>query len=144
MFNNKGKYTETASVDINTLVCSIPKKDFKKLLYTNKIVAYKFIDLMASNLIETEDLLTNMAYNTVRQRAAKALLDINSKGFIVAESKGEIQISRDDFAAMIGSASETAIRILSEFNHENLIQINANRNLIILDQNRIRQVAQFG
>ncbi len=144
LFNNKGMYIETASVDLNTLACGIPKTDFKKLLYSNKIVALKFIEFMAYNLIETKDLLTNMAYNTVRQRAAKALLDISVKGLIGTKSKAEIHISRDDFAGMIGSAPETAIRILSEFKHENLIQINCNRNLILLDPNKIRKVAQFG
>lgn len=144
LFNDKGTYVETASVLSDTEVCGIPKGDFTKLLYGNKVVSNKFINMVSNNLIEVQEQLTNMAFNTVRQRAAKALLDLHGKGMLEDGEGSGIDISREDFAGMIGTAAETAIRMLSEFKDESLIEMASSRRLILLNENELRRVAEFG
>jgi CheY-like chemotaxis protein/CRP-like cAMP-binding protein len=144
LFNEKGTYVETASVLSDTKVCSIPKDDFTKLLYGNKIVSNKFINMVSNNLIEVQMQLTNMAFNTVRQRAAKAILDLQNKGMLEdAEGLG-INISREDFAGLIGTAPETAIRMLSEFKDESLIELGSHRSVLVLNEKELRRIADFG
>lgn len=144
LFNEKGTYVETASVLSATEVCSIPKADFTKLLYGNKVVSNKFINMVSNNLIEIQEQLTNMAFNTVRQRAAKAILDLQSNGMLEDGEGSGIDISREDFAGIIGTASETAIRMLSEFKDENLIELGSHRRLLILNENELKHIADFG
>jgi DNA-binding response OmpR family regulator len=68
---------------------------------------------------EEENQLLNLAYNSVRQRTAEALLKVRD----LRDNKENIQISREDLAKMVGTASESIIRVLSEFKDEGLIEI---------------------
>ncbi len=144
MFNGNGTYVETASVLSDAEVCGIPKGDFTKLLYGNKVVSNKFINMVSNNLIEVQEQLTNMAFNTVRQRAAKAVLDLHGQGMLEDGDGSGINISREDFAGMIGTATETAIRMLSEFKDESLIELGPSRRLLVMNEKELRNVAVFG
>jgi len=144
LFNDNGTYVETASVLSDSEVCAIPKGDFTKLLYGNKVVSNKFINMVSNNLIEVQELLTNMAFNSVRQRAAKAVLDLYDKGMLEDGENSGIDITREDFAGMIGTATETAIRMLYEFKDESLIEMGGNRRLIVLNENKLRHISDFG
>lgn len=84
-----------------------------------------------------------MAYASVRQRVAKALLNLHSRGIINDSSDDGIDIPREDFAGMIGTATETAIRSLSEFKEEGLITMGHSRKIILLDIDGLQHVADF-
>ncbi len=84
-----------------------------------------------------------MAFASVRQRAAKALLELYDKDVIRDKPNEGIGIPREDFAGMIGTATETAIRTLSDFKEEGLITTNQGRRIIILNENGLRTVADF-
>ena len=144
LLGDKGLYIETASVLEDAEICGIPKADFTKLLYSNKEVSNKFIDLISNNLIDMQEHLVDMAYSTVRQRTAKALLELDQKGLIKDNSHEGISIPREDFAGLIGTATETAIRMLTEFKHEGLIEVESNRKLILLNKVSLKQIAEFG
>ncbi|KKM86341.1 hypothetical protein LCGC14_1279980 [marine sediment metagenome] len=144
LFNEMGIYVETASVLSDSELCGIPKGDFTKLLYGNKVVSNKFINMVSNNLIEVQQQLTNMAFNTVRQRAAKAVLDLNIQGKRKNGSSLGINISREDFAGMIGTATETAIRMLYEFKNEKIIELGPKRKLLVVNETELRHVAVFG
>lgn len=60
-----------------------------------------------------------LAYNSVRQRIAEALLKLTSANNQV----DKIQVSREDLAKMVGTAPESVIRGLSDFKEEGLIEI---------------------
>ncbi|KGL64295.1 response regulator [Polaribacter sp. Hel1_85] len=143
LLGDKGIYTETASVLAEAEICGIPKSDFTKLLYENKEVSNKFIAIISNNLIDMQDQLVNMAFASVRQRTAKALLDLDDKGMIKDNEHIGINIPREDFAGLIGTATETAIRMLTEFKHEGLIDIETNRRVILLNKNKLRHIAYF-
>ncbi len=68
------KYTESAIALEETEVLYIPKEDFYTLIYNNRDVANKFIKILSSDLIEKEERLLHLAYDTVRKRVADALL----------------------------------------------------------------------
>lgn len=143
LLSHKEVYIETAITLENTAVFGIPKDFFIKLLHSNKIIANKFIELISNDLVEIQSKLVNMAYATVRQRAAKALLELHSKGLINDNPNSGIGIPRDDFAGIIGTATETAIRTLTEFKEEGFIEVTTGRKLKILNKKGLEQIASF-
>ena len=85
-------------------------------------VAAKFIQIITQNVKEKEDRLLSLAYSSLRKRVAKALVDIQSK-FNAESPTKPIEISREDFAHYVGTATESLIRTLSDFKAEKLIEI---------------------
>jgi DNA-binding response OmpR family regulator len=100
-------------------IITIPKYDFTTLLQTHPDVSKSFVSLLCKKVVEKEKQLLSLAYNSVRQRTAAALLKVCD----VKDNKANIQISRDDLAKMVGTASESVIRVLSEFKDESIIEI---------------------
>lgn len=117
------EYKESASSIENSELALIPKKDFFTLIYTNRDVANKFIEMLSNKVSEKEERLLNLAYNSVRQRTAEALLTLYEK----YDQKPEITISRDDLAHMVGTATESVIRVLSDFKDEEVIEIQSGK-----------------
>ena len=141
LLNPEGTYLETAVAIDNTEAYAIPKSDFIHLINDNKDVSHKFMDIISTNLIEVQDQLVNMAYSTVRQRVAKALLSLHKKGVIKDSYYEGLDIPREDFAGMIGTATETAIRTLSDFREEGLITMGHARRIMLLDKERLQNIA---
>lgn len=141
LMSPKGVYLETAMAIDATEVYAIPKADFIHLVDDNREVSHKFMDIISNNLIEVQDQLVNMAYSTVRQRVAKALLSLYNKGIIKDSYYEGLDIPREDFAGMIGTATETAIRTLSEFREEGLITMGHARRIILLDKEELQNIA---
>jgi len=115
-------HTENAEVLEEAQVSIIPKNDFLTLIYSSKDMARKFIKMLSNNLIEAENRLLDLAYQSVRQRVAGALLKINSQNAGDLEKK-VITIARKDISNMIGTATESLNRTLADFKDEGLIEI---------------------
>lgn len=143
LLNSAGKYVENAIVLEHAELSAIPKKDFLKLLYGSPLVSQKFIGMISNNLIDVQTQLVEMAFASVRQRAAKALLELYDKGIISDHANKGISIPREDFAGMIGTATETAIRTLTDFKEEGLITTDSGRRIILLDKEELQIVADL-
>jgi CRP-like cAMP-binding protein/ActR/RegA family two-component response regulator len=116
-------YTNTATALEDTEIYRIPKEDFFSLLYKNSDVARKFIEMLSNNLVENEKQLVKLAYNSVRKRLAEALVKLSDTYKKKDEQKFSMHVSREDLANMVGTATETVIRTLSDFKDEGLIEI---------------------
>ena len=143
ILGSSGMYTETAVALTKCEICTIPKKDFTQLLFNNKEVSQKFISMISNNVLHMQDQLMGLAFDSVRKRAATALLELYDKGLIKDDDMG-INMSREDFAGLIGTATETAIRVLSSFKEKGLIQSGESRRIIVCDIKQLQQVADFG
>ena len=95
----------------------IPKDEFDYLMETDWQVARQFINMLAKDISEKEKLLVGLAYNSLRKKVAEALI------FLSKKYKDAIKISRDNLAAIAGTATESLIRTLGEFRQEKLIEI---------------------
>ena len=120
-------YQESAIAMQDAEIITIPKHDFTTLLHSHRDVSAGFIALLSKKVAEKEKQLLNLAYNSVRQRTADALLQVQS----LKDARETIQISRDDLAKMVGTASESVIRVLSDFKDEGLIEIESGKIKII-------------
>ncbi len=118
-------YTATAEALENTEVYLIPRHDFLNLLYQNKEVAGRFIKILSKNIAEKERQLLDLAYNTVRKRVADSLLLLKKRYQEQNNTAFTFPISRDDLASIVGTATESVIRTLSEFKKDQIINIDA-------------------
>jgi CRP/FNR family cyclic AMP-dependent transcriptional regulator len=116
-------YKDTAQSIENAEVMLIPKTDFIQLVNSNPEISKKFIKLLANNVSERETQLVKLAYNSLRKRVADALLLVNKRYKKTETDNPLIQISREDLANIVGTATESLIRTLSDFKSEKLIEI---------------------
>lgn len=129
-------YKESAVAMEDAEIISIPKQDFLTLVHRNYGVAQKFIKMLANNIAEQEQHLLGMAYNSLRKRTADALILLSKKYKADNEDHFSIRISRDDLASVIGTATESLIRTLSDFKAEKLIDIDGGK-IIILEERKL-------
>ena len=117
-------HTESAMALEDSEIHVIPKDEFFAVLFSNKSIAEKFIKLLSNNLIEKEERLLKLAYNSVRKRVAESLLMLYNN-FHKEENKTDFTMAvyRDDLAAIVGASKETVIRTLSDFKDEGLVNI---------------------
>lgn len=143
LLSDKGTFTETAVVLEAAEICEIPKADFIKLLHNSPIVSSKFINMISNSLVDVQEKLINMAFAPVRQRVAKALLEVYDQGLLTDKVSSGIHLAREDFAGIIGTATETAIRMLTEFKQEGLISIGSDRKIILKEKDKLKHIADF-
>ena len=123
-------YDDSAVVMDESEIMQIPKEDFLQMIYGNIDVAAKFIRIITQNVKDKEERLLSLAYSSLRKRVAKALVDIQAK-FNAEHPNKPLEISREDFAHYVGTATESLIRTLSDFKSEKLIAIKEGKISII-------------
>jgi CRP/FNR family transcriptional regulator, polysaccharide utilization system transcription regulator len=128
-------YTESAVALEDTEIVQIPKEDFNSLIFNNREIAKKFIAILSSNLKENEERLLKLAYNSVRKRVAESLVMLNER-YQKNNGTHPISISREDLSNIVGTATESVIRTLSDFKDEKLISINKGE-ISILDLEKL-------
>lgn len=131
-------YDDSAMVLEEADVMQIPREDFLQMIYSNMDVAAKFIRIITQNVKEKEERLLNLAYSSLRKRVAKALVDIHSK-FNPEDTNKPLEISREDFAHYVGTATESLIRTLSDFKSEKLIEIKEGK-ISVVNMEKLRNL----
>lgn len=116
-------YGEYAAALEECKLAMISKEDFFSTVLANREVAASFMSLLARNVIEKEQDLVHMAYDTVRKRVASALVKLFDKFNTDNAKNFSITISRDELASIVGTATESVIRILSEFKADGWIHV---------------------
>ncbi|MGB0886731.1 MAG: response regulator [Vicingaceae bacterium] len=125
------EYKESAEAMENTEVLKIPKEDFIELLFKNRDVSANFIKMLAHNVLDKEEQLLSLAYDSVRKRVANSLVDLQKKYSKKDEHNFQISISRNELASMVGTSPETVIRTLSDFKEEQLIEVKGSKITIL-------------
>lgn len=116
-------HTSSATALEESEIYMIPKEDFFSLMYKNAGVSKKFIEMLSDNLLEKEKQLIKLAYDSVRKRVAEALVKLSDKYKKEDDQKFSMNISREDLANLVGTATETLIRTLSDFKDEKYIEV---------------------
>jgi CRP-like cAMP-binding protein/CheY-like chemotaxis protein len=114
----------------------IPKNDFTELLLRNPDVGQRFVQLLAGQVSGQAELLLAMAYNSIRRRVADTLVHLHEQAGPGADAA--IQLTRDDMAAMVGTAPESLSRTLNEFKHNNLIALTPN-SIWVLEPEKLKR-----
>lgn len=117
-----GERTNLRATALNDMeLCFIPKDEIMRALRENSEFTLDILKRMAIDLKEADNVIVNMAQKSVKQRLAEVLISIHKSFGTNADGTLSILLSREDFASIVGTATESAIRVLSQFKKEGLI-----------------------
>jgi CRP-like cAMP-binding protein/CheY-like chemotaxis protein len=129
---HENNYNESAESMEDTTIVMIPKDDFYALLNNNYQVMKRFVKLLSNEVQEKEEQLLQMAYSSVKKRVSETLIKLQKQNQKESSEVFNISISREDLANVVGTATESLIRTLSDLKHDNLIEIKGS-NISITD-----------
>ncbi len=110
-------------------------------LLNHQEIASAFIGMLSGSVQDKEDQMLKLAYFSVRKRVAEALIKVADKFGDGVSDTCTLKISRDDLAALVGTASETVSRMLADFKDEKLIEKNGNA-INVLSIEGLRNIKQ--
>ncbi len=121
-------------------VCFIPKNNLLGFFNQNNNFSMNIVKNLCGDLKSADDLMVDMAQKTVRERLAHVLLYIEDTFGTNADNSIKLQLSREEIAGMIGTATESCIRLLSDFRKENVIALSVKK-ITIVDRDSLVRAA---
>lgn len=103
--------------------CFIPKKDLFDSIEGNKNFSKDMFKVVCHDLKDANATIADMAQKTVRERLADTLLFLDETFGEDEDGNINIKLSREEIANVIGTATESAIRLLSDLKKENVISL---------------------
>lgn len=137
------RYNATATVLEDSQICFIPREVFMRSLKADNSLSFEVMKLLSNQLREAEVKLTHLAQKPVRERLAETLLFLKETyGFEADSTFIAVQLTREEIANLVGTATETAIRLLSELNREEVIELSGKR-IAIKDVRELARIANL-
>lgn len=138
---NGGAHDDFAAPLEDARICFIPKDVVFDLVSRNPQVSLNLLSMLSEELRSAEELIVELAQKPVRERLAEALLLLRSTFGTEADGVTlDMKMTREELASIVGTATESAIRGLSEFKSEGLIDLKRQK-ILILDPQRLAHVA---
>jgi CRP-like cAMP-binding protein len=127
----QGEHSSSAEVLEDAEIVFYSKSDFFKLINGSFDVLKEVVSLLSNKVKEEQERLMRLAYSSVRKRTAEALLHLKERYEKDQSKPFTMAIARDDLARIVGTATESLIRTLSDFKQEGLITIDGSRITIV-------------
>ena len=121
-------------------VCFIPKSEVLNMFDNNNQFSMNLMKTICGDLKETSDHLVSVSQKTVKERLAETLIYLQETFGKNDDGSLRIQLSREEMAGMIGTATESCIRLLSDFNKLGLVELNGKK-IIIKDLGKLKRIA---
>lgn len=137
-------YVNAAGAFENCSICMIPIELIEKWMQENNALALYFVKLLAVELGVSDKRTVNLTQKHIRGRLAEAILflydsyGVDEDGITMA-----VCLSRDDLASLSNMTTSNAIRTLSAFANENLIELEGRR-IRILDIETLKKISKIG
>lgn len=122
-------------------VCFIPKNEIIGFFNNNNQFSMNIMQSICGDLKDADDHMVNMAQKTVKQRLAETLLYLEENFGKNDDGTLKIQLSREELANMIGTATESCIRLLSDLNKNDYIEI-VGKKIAIKDKNKLKRLSE--
>jgi CRP-like cAMP-binding protein len=117
----------TAKVIEDADLCFIPAKTLLSLVESNSDFSMELIKLSCKELGEANKFILDIAQKTVRERLAEVLLILKESFGIDSDNVLQVLLTREELANIVGTATESVIRLLSEFKTDKVIELNGRR-----------------
>lgn len=117
----------SAKVIEDCQVCFIPSEILISLIKTNPAYALELLKLACHELGEANSFITDIAQKTVRERLAEVLLFLVNDFGLDENLVLNISLTREELANIVGTATESVIRLLSDFKSDKLIELNGRK-----------------
>ncbi len=131
----------TAQVIEDAKICFIPSEVIFQLIRSNGDFSIGLLQLTCRELNQANSFIKDIAQKSVRERLAEVLLMLqdtfgcNSEGFL------NIILTREEFSNIVGTATESVIRLLSDFKSDGIISMNGKR-IKIEDKNYLEKISK--
>ncbi|MCE4564072.1 Crp/Fnr family transcriptional regulator [Maribellus sp. CM-23] len=132
----------TAKVIDEAALCHIPYQTLLYLIQSNWQFSHHMLQIVCRELREANDYITDIAQKTVRERLAEVLLLLKENFDLDHHNTLQISLTREELANMVGTATESVIRLLSEFKNDKLIELQG-RKIKFLDIPSLTRVANL-
>ncbi len=133
----------TATCIEDTVCCFVPKNVFLELLEKNAQINKHMLKSLCHDLGIADERIQSLAQKSVRERLAETLLFLQ-KTFQDDKTQDEnliaVTLPREDIANIVGTATETVIRLLSEFKSDKLIDMEGKK-IRILNQSALEGIS---
>lgn len=120
-------------------VCFIPKSEIMGFFNENNKFSMDVMKSICGDLKEADEHLVAMAQKSVKQRLAETLLYLSDTFGTDSDKSLKVKLSREELAGMVGTATESCIRLLSEFNKLGVIALTGKK-IIILDMPQLKKL----
>ena len=141
VFNNEAACT-TAEILEDSILCFIPGELMIQLVKSNGNFAMDLLQLACKELGEANSYITDIAQKTVRERLAEVLLNLQDNFGLNGNSILQISLTREELANIVGTATESVIRLLSEFKEDKIIELQG-RQIKILNTPMLQKIANL-
>ena len=121
-------------------VCFIPKSEIMGFFNKNNEFSMNVMKTICGDLKESDDHIVSMAQKSVKERLAETLLYLEDTFGENEDGTLYIQLSREELSGIIGTATESCIRLLSELNKMGLIEL-VGKKIAIINRNKLRKLA---
>jgi CRP-like cAMP-binding protein len=122
-------------------VCFIPKNEILGFFDKNNQFSMNVMKTICGDLKSADEHTVNMAQKSVKERLAETLIYLHETFGANTDQSLKIQLSRDELASMIGTATESCIRLLSDFKKLELIEL-VGKKIVLKDINKLRKIAE--
>jgi CRP-like cAMP-binding protein len=130
----------SAKVIEDSAVCFIPSEILISLVKSNSNYAFEILKLACHELGEANSFITDIAQKTVRERLAEILLLLMNDFGLNDQNYLQISLTREELANIVGTATESVIRLLSEFKSDKLVELNG-RKIRILNKKGLEKIS---
>ncbi len=137
-------YTSFAETIEDSIICFINKQYYMEVLQRYPHITMSIFETLCKIIVERNKIIHSLSQKTVRERLAETLIVLN-KVFYDNDNKESfpvIALSRKDLANFVGTATETVIRLLSEFKEEKIISVEK-RKITILNPDKLINIANI-
>ncbi|MGQ8335725.1 Crp/Fnr family transcriptional regulator [Sunxiuqinia sp. A32] len=132
----------TSKVIEEAILCHIPYQTLLFLIQNNWQFSHHMLQIVCKELREANDYITDIAQKTVRERLAEVLLLLKDSFDLDNANTLQISLTREELANIVGTATESVIRLLSEFKQDKLIELQG-RKIKLLNIQALTRVANL-
>lgn len=120
-------------------VCFVPKNEILHFFNHNNDFSMNVMRNICGDLKDADNHMVDMAQKNVKQRLAETLLYLEENFGKNNDESIRIQLSREELAGMIGTATESCIRLLSEFNKKGMISLSGKK-IFLKDKEALKKI----
>jgi CRP-like cAMP-binding protein len=137
------RYHSSAIAIEDCQICIIDKNRLNQLLKDNPQLLFKLIIKISDDLKQAEEQIVSLSQKNVRERMAEALLFFKATyGYEADNATINVILSREEIADYVGTTTESAIRLLSEFNSDKIVELSGKK-IKILNLQRLIKTANI-
>jgi CRP-like cAMP-binding protein len=119
-------------------LCFINTNTLYTLLRENADFAIELLQIACKELGIANNYITDIAQKSVRERLAEILLELKMEFGVNNDEMINISLTREELANIVGTATESVIRILSDFKSERILELHGRR-IKIIDESKLRK-----